>query len=290
MKHGFLLIDKPVGPTSHDIVEIVRTRLHEWDIGHLGTLDPAASGLLVMAVGSKALKCIELFQNLGKEYEAEIELGAVSTTYDREGVMEKVELKMGWAMPEVHTIMRLIADRFIGKIMQVPPEASAVKIGGERAYRKFRQGRGVNIPPREVEITECTILDYAYPHLNVRVGCGSGTYIRSLANDLGQALKCGGYLSGLRRMRVGEWTIDDASMPDHVAWAHVRSLKEILKGMRSVVLNGEQADALCHGRDISLTEELPAGDTIAWLNDLPIAILTHCKDGTELIHARKVLR
>ncbi|MBI3335976.1 tRNA pseudouridine(55) synthase TruB [Candidatus Peregrinibacteria bacterium] len=289
MKHGFLLVDKPVGPTSHDIVEMVRKQLHETHIGHLGTLDPAASGLLVMAVGSKALKCIELFQNGTKAYEAEITLGAVSTTYDREGVIESLTPKAGWMVPDDHTIMLLIADRFIGKIKQVPPEASAVKIGGERAYRKFRQGRGVNIPPREVEITECAVVEYAYPHLKLRVRCGSGTYIRSLAHDLGASLKCGGYLANLRRIKVGEWRVGDSHRPDCIAWGHVIPLKEVLKDFSSIELTEAQAENIRHGRDIVLDSPLSAKDTIAWLNDLPIAILTPRNDGTELVHARKVL-
>lgn len=299
MRHGFLLIDKPVGPTSHDIVDIVRKQLHEKNVGHLGTLDPAASGLLVCAVGSKALKCIELFNHLHKEYEAQVLLGAVSTTYDREGVIETVEPKSGWVIPELHTIMRLIADRFVGKISQVPPEASAVKIGGERAYRKFRQGRGVHIPPREVEITECAVLHYEYPHLRLRIRCGSGTYIRSLAHDLGQALKCGGYLTSLQRLKVGNWQLKDAISPDRVSWGHVTALKEILKDFPRVSLSEEQADHLTHGRDIpntslSLGERVRErgleNNTIAWFNDLPIAILVRKGEGEGLLaHARKVL-
>src|SRR3989344_1513451 len=115
MRHGFLLVNKPVGPTSHDIVDIVRGRLHERDIGHLGTLDPAAEGLLVLAVGSKALKVVELFQNLSKEYEATLKLGFTSTTYDREGLIEERELPKGWEQPDTLKIRRLIEDRFVGK-------------------------------------------------------------------------------------------------------------------------------------------------------------------------------
>ena len=299
MRHGFLLINKPVGPTSHDIVDVVRKRLYEKNIGHLGTLDPAASGLLVMAVGSKALKCIELFQHLIKEYEAQIQLGSVSTTYDREGIIEPLKSKVGWMIPDDHIIMRLIADRFIGKIKQVPPEASAVKIGGERAYRKFRQGRGVNIPPRDVEITECAVVEYIYPHLKLRVRCGSGTYIRSLAHDLGASLQCGGYLASLKRLAVSGWQLSDAIEPSFTKWGHVMPLKEVLKDFPSVVLTEEQADDICHGRDIVLSSISPLGersrvkglekDTIAWFNDLPIAILIPSNDGTELVHARKVL-
>ena len=174
MRHGFLLIDKPIGPSSHDAVAQVRAVLKEQKIGHLGTLDPAAEGLLVLAVGAKALKVVELFSDLPKEYRAHIHFGATSTTYDREGVIERWSPVAGWHAPDEITIRSIIGSRFLGKIQQVPPAHSAVKIGGERAYRKARQGRGVNIPPREVEITECIIERYAYPHLHLKVACGSG--------------------------------------------------------------------------------------------------------------------
>ncbi len=190
MRHGFLLIDKPEGPTSHDCVAQVRHILHERKVGHLGTLDPAANGLLVMAVGAKALKVVELFNNLNKEYEATVCFGAVSSTYDREGVIEEVTLQPGVEVPDELAIRNVIKDRFLGKVEQVPPAASAIKIGGERAYRKMRRGKGVKLSSREVEITACDILSYDYPDLHLRVACGSGTYIRSLANDLGHLRRC----------------------------------------------------------------------------------------------------
>src|SRR3989339_527081 len=136
MRHGFLLIHKPVGPTSHDVVQAVRRRLNEGKIGHLGTLDPAAEGLLVLAVGAKALKGIELFSDLPKEYRAHIHFGATSTTYDREGVIERWSPVAGWHAPDEITIRSIIGSRFLGKIQQVPPAHSAVKIGGRRAYRQ----------------------------------------------------------------------------------------------------------------------------------------------------------
>lgn len=285
MRHGFLLINKPIGPTSHDIVDGVRTRLHERDIGHLGTLDPAAEGLLVLAVGSKALKVIELFQNLSKEYEALVQFGSTSTTYDREGVIEERELPKGWTQPDSLKIRRLIEDRFIGKIAQIPPAASAVSIGGERAYRKFRQGKGVNIPPRTVEIEDCAIISYTYPELHLHVRCGSGTYIRSLAHDLGEALRCGGYLASLKRTTVASWKLVDAIDPDCVQWVHVISLKEVLISFPRIGITAEQGEDLRHGRDIAV-EVKP--DTIAWLDELPIAILVPCNDGSRMAHARKV--
>lgn len=284
VRHGFLLVNKPCGPTSHDAVAIVRRTLSERSIGHLGTLDPAAEGLLVLAVGAKALKVVELFQSLSKEYIADIEFGAVSTTYDREGVIEPMPLKPGWSAPEVAALQRLIADKFTGRIAQVPPVASAVKVGGERAYRKMRQGRSVELAARDVLIEECKVLSYHHPHLQLHVRCGSGTYIRSLAHDLGQALRCGGYLKALRRTRVGEWSVDDARVPDAVRWTDVHPLKEVLKSFPSIVLSDADAQHIRHGRDILLSI---AEQTIAWHEDLPVAILVPVADGRA--HARKVL-
>ncbi|MDD4287376.1 MAG: tRNA pseudouridine(55) synthase TruB [Candidatus Peribacteraceae bacterium] len=286
MRHGFLLIDKPCGPTSHDAVSRVRSVLHEPKIGHLGTLDPAAEGLLVLAVGAKALKVVELFSDLPKKYEAVIHLGATSTTYDREGVIERWSPVAGWHAPDEITVRSVITSRFIGKIQQVPPAHSAVKIGGERAYRKARQGRGVNIPPREVEISGCVITHYDYPHLHLRVSCGSGTYIRSLAHDLGEVLQCGGYLEKLKRTLVGTWNVTDAVKPELATWTSVLPLKDVLAHFPRLELTDTQAEDIRHGR--AITHEI-APDTIGWHGGLPIAVLVPCRDGTRTSRARKVL-
>jgi tRNA pseudouridine55 synthase len=237
-------------------------------------------------VGAKALKVVELFMHLPKEYEAHVHLGAVSTTYDAEGVIERWRPVPGWSEPDVLVVRSAIAQRFLGTVSQVPPVHSAVKIGGERAYRKARQGRGVAVTPREVEILECDIEKYEYPHLHLRVRCGSGTYIRSLAHDLGQVLRCGGYLEGLRRTWVGEWSVVDAIRPEEASWTKVIPLKEILSSMNRQELNDAEAEDIRCGRSILLTVK---PDTIAWHQGLPIAILTPLRDGSGTCRARKVL-
>ncbi len=283
MRHGFLLIAKPEGPTSHDIVDVVRKTLSEKKVGHLGTLDPAASGLLVLAVGAKALKVVELFGSLPKEYLAGITFGAVSKTYDREGPIEEFRRNAGVPDPDVSAIQEAIRSRFIGRIDQVPPQASAVKIGGERAYRKMRQGRSMELKARSVEISACTIVSYEYPKLSLSVACGSGTYIRSLAHDLGQALRVGGYLSSLKRTSVGDWSLDDAVEASSAKWTDVIPLKEILGRYPKLVLDDAEFDALTHGRVIpGECEEV----TIAWHGELPVAILEMKNGG---VKARKVL-
>lgn len=295
MRHGFLLISKPTGPTSHDIVAIVRRILPETHVGHLGTLDPAAEGLLVLAVGAKALKVVELFKGLPKAYEAEVRLGFVSTTYDREGVITETPQKPGWEMPENAAVQRLLNEKFTGRIAQVPPAASAIHIGGERAYRKMRQALrqaqggvlrtpAVDLPPRDVTITECTLLSYAHPAIRLFVRCGSGTYIRSLAHDLGIALRCGGYLAALKRTEVGVWKLEDAVPAARVRWTDVVPLKEVLNSFPSVVLTSDEAKDLRFGKNIA-KNVVP--DTIAWHEELPIAIVEPTADGRA--HGRKVL-
>jgi len=284
MRHGFLLINKPEGPTSHDIVYRVRRALPEKKIGHLGTLDPAASGLLVLAVGAKALKVVELFADLSKEYIADVTFGTVSITYDREGPFEEYERMPGVIDPDDSVVQEAIRNRFTGKVSQVPPSASAIKIGGERAYRKMRQGRDVTMPTREVDITYCDILSYSYPELQLKVGCSSGTYIRSLAHDLGQSLRCGAYLSGLQRTKVGDFSVDNAISPDDAVWSHVIPLKDILHSFKKIELSERDFEDISHGRTI---EGSCPRNAIGWYDGLPVAVMEPRTDGG--IKARKVL-
>lgn len=276
MRHGFLLIDKPKGPTSHDVVAVVRKALSERSVGHLGTLDPAASGLLVLAVGNKALKVVQFYNNLTKEYLADIRLGAVSTTYDSEGIVEEVTPKPGWEVPDEMTVRRLLRERFTGAIQQAPPSHSAVHIGGQRAYELARAGKNIEMPMRPVEIHRCELLSYSYPDLRLSVACGSGTYIRSLASDIGELLHCGGYLSALRRTRVGEWNVDDAIAPIDAVWTAVLPLKDVLQNLPGIQVTGDEADDIRHGRGI---ERDVKPDTIAWFEGLPIAVVVPAGEG-----------
>jgi tRNA pseudouridine55 synthase len=283
MRHGFLLVDKPIGMTSHDVVSRVRKQLPERSVGHLGTLDPAATGLLVLAVGKKALKVVQLFAGMTKEYVAEVRFGAVSSTYDRDGVVEERPLKPGWAPPEHAVLQRTIDDRFLGRIQQVPPAHSAVHVGGERAYRKARQGRHVELAAREVEVQSCEIVSYEFPMATLRIACGSGTYIRSLAHDLGEVLRCGAYLAGLRRTKVGEWSIDDAVSLDDVSWSRVLPLKEVLKDQPGIELTNDEYEDIRMGQNI-FRAVLP--NTIGWFEELPVAIFVSAGEGEA--HAKKV--
>lgn len=288
MRHGFLLIDKPKGPTSHDVVAQVRRILHEPKVGHLGTLDPAASGLMVLAVGSKALKVVELFMGADKEYIAGVHCGSVSSTYDAEGVIEEQPRKMGWLPPvDASKIQALIHDHFIGKIQQVPPAYSAIHVDGERAYKKAMRGEEVEMKPRDATIHECTITAYEYPSISLRVHCDSGTYIRSLAHDLGVTMRCGAYLSSLRRTRVGDWSVENAKKPDQVTFTDVVPLKDVLKNFPRAELSDALWEELRHGRVIS--GSCTDSGVIAWYKGLPVAILEQSNKHEGMLKPRKVL-
>jgi len=286
MRHGILLIDKPEGPTSHDIVQKVRSELNERSIGHLGTLDPAASGLLVLFVGKKALKVIELFQELTKTYEARIAFGKVSSTYDREGVIEEYPEKKGWNPPTERELGRLLLEKFSGGLSQIPPAHSAVHVNGKRAYELAREDPEVHLDlsERQVTISRIQLVSYSYPSACISMEVSSGTYVRSLAHDLGQTMRCGAYLEGLKREKVGSWCLEEAVNPEDVAWTDVIPLKDLLSTFPRCDLSKEQWEDVQHGRLIScsIIEE----PTIAWFEDLPVAILNRKKGEA---HPRKVL-
>ena len=207
---GFYNINKPAGPTSHDIVARVRQRVREETggkikVGHAGTLDPFASGVLVVAVGA-ATRLADYVQAGAKRYTAEATLGATSSTDDVEGDITPVAA----AAPPTRERVQSVLGRFTGTIMQRPPAYSAVHVEGERAYKLARDGRAVDVPARAVTIDGLDLLRYEYPTAELDVLCGAGTYIRSLARDLGEALGVGGYCSALVRTAIGEFTIDRA--------------------------------------------------------------------------------
>lgn len=244
---------------------------------------------MVLAVGTKALKVVEFFVGLEKEYIADLRLGAVSTTYDAEGVIENIPLKAGWVIPEDSSrIQTLITDHFVGKISQVPPIYSAIHVGGERAYRKAQRGENVEMKARETTIHSCSVTAYAFPKVTLCVHCDSGTYIRSLAHDLGQTLHCGAYLTALRRTKVGEWSIANAKKTTDVVWTDVIPLKDVLKTMQGKAITALEWEELQHGRTIEGTcpDHHPF---VAWFEDLPVAILERDRRAEGRLKPRKVL-
>ena len=204
---GFLLIDKPLGWTSYDIIGYLRKITGIRRIGHAGTLDPLASGLLIVAVGREATRQIDNFMKMDKEYLAKIFLGKTTETYDREGKI--TSRYQGKKITKKELLKKL--EKFKGQIEQIPPMYSAKKIGGQKLYKLARQGVEVKREPAKIEIKEIKVKKYAWPNIDLQINCSSGTYIRSLANDLGAALGCGGYLKGLRRTKIGLFGIDEAT-------------------------------------------------------------------------------
>lgn len=204
-----LLVDKPAGITSFGVVARIRRRLSEQlgkkaKVGHTGTLDPFATGLMIIVTGKECRNAMN-YSKLDKEYEATIRLGETSTTGDPEGEITAIS----GDQPTLTEVQEAL-EQFKGEITQTPPAFSAIKINGRRAYDLARKGEEVAMPSRQVMIYSLQLLDYTYPELRIRVHVGSGTYIRSLAEDIGKALRTGAYCSELRRTKVGEWSVKDA--------------------------------------------------------------------------------
>ncbi|MCF7846285.1 MAG: tRNA pseudouridine(55) synthase TruB [Candidatus Peribacteraceae bacterium] len=202
---GFLAINKPKGITSHDAVAFARRRLKIRKIGHAGTLDPMATGVLILGIGA-ATRLLEYVQQSEKEYEAELTFGSTSSTDDADGELTPFPESKKFARPELEKVL----PEFIGVIHQIPPQFSAIKIAGQSAHRLARSGQKVKLKSREVEIHEIKIRNFDFPRTEISVRCGSGTYIRSLARDLGARLESGAYLSKLTRTRVGDFTLNRA--------------------------------------------------------------------------------
>ncbi|MCX6798043.1 MAG: tRNA pseudouridine(55) synthase TruB [Candidatus Falkowbacteria bacterium] len=221
-KTGFILIDKPLGPSSHTVVNRLRGISGFKKIGHAGTLDPLASGLLLLAIGREYTKKLGGLIKLDKEYWAEIYLGATSDTYDREGKVSQTYIGKRLS----RSLVKKTLKNWEGEVKQKPPIFSAKKINGRKLYQLARQGKKIEIEPRLIKIYKIKILKYRWPILKIRINCASGTYIRSLAHDLGADLGCGAYLYNLRRTKIGQATIKKAIKLDKLT---VEKLSKRLK-------------------------------------------------------------
>ncbi len=250
---GILNIDKPAGWTSHDVVAWVRRVLHERRAGHAGTLDPMATGVLLVCVG-QATRVAEYLMGGEKVYRAEVQLGIVTDTYDADG-----QVVASAPVPPLSAddLRRALAG-FVGEISQVPPAYSAIKQDGVAAYRKARRGEAVELAARPVTIYGIELLDWSAPRLTIEVTCGPGTYIRSLAHDLGQVVGCGAMLTSLARLRSGRFTLDDAVGLDDLADAcragelarYLHPLEAALHDLTRVPVDTDQVARLVHGQAI----------------------------------------
>ncbi|MFZ2681813.1 MAG: tRNA pseudouridine(55) synthase TruB [Patescibacteria group bacterium] len=213
----FLLIDKPAGITSHDVVDKLRRITGERTIGHAGTLDPFATGLLIVAVGRDATKHLQMYVGMDKEYLADIRLGETTPTLDPESEIIDVSKQEGHRLIVDKDQLKTALKQLTGKIEQIPPMHSAIKRGGKKMYELARQGIELKLDPRPVTIhefkqTSKTSPDYRLPvTISTLIVCTSGTYIRALARDLGQSLGSGGYLTALRRTKIGPYSVANAA-------------------------------------------------------------------------------
>lgn len=251
---GVLVVDKPIGMTSHDVVNAIRFGTGIRRAGHTGTLDPRASGVLVILVGP-AVRLSEYVSASDKRYQAIIRMGASTDTFDADGRFTRQ------LQPSINVTEQQFEEtlkNFVGEIEQTPPPYSAVKVRGRRAYDMARRGEPVALPPRKINVYHLEVLEWAPPEVVVDVHCSSGTYVRSLANDLGEALGTGAYLVGLRRTKSGRFSLRDATPLRKLQEAfragnwyqYLIPAAEALGDWPAVELNPDEVEAVKHGHRI----------------------------------------
>ena len=251
---GLLIVDKPTGVTSHDVIDVVRRRFREKGAGHLGTLDPAASGLLAVALGA-ATRCVTVWQGGEKTYEATLRLGVTTKTQDTTGeVIHERPVLVN------EDQLREVSRQFEGDLMQVPPMVSALRVGGERLYRLARRGITVEREPRAVHIVSWEWLEFNLPLATFRVRCSGGTYVRTLAHDLGERLGTGAALHALRRVKSAPFDLSRSvtvrelyELDPEVAWSRAGiPLDRALESLPALVLDDSGVRAIGHGGVIEL--------------------------------------
>ena len=266
---GVLVIDKPAGPTSHDIVACVRRTLGLKKVGHLGTLDPLATGVLPLVVG-RATRLASLFAGASKQYDAVIRLGLITDTYDITGTVvggadaprRDATPALGVLQPSPETIAHTVAG-FVGSYAQRPPPFSAKKIDGVRAYDLARRRQPVEVTPAQVTVEALTVLSIDGPRIRCRMVCSSGFYVRSLAHDIGGVLGCGGCLETLRRERHGPFTLQAAvplaQIVEDRAWAvtQLMPMGSLLPGIPAVVVSDQGASRAAHGNALRVADLVP---------------------------------
>lgn len=250
---GVLNLEKPGGMTSRDVVNLVARPLRKVKVGHAGTLDPLASGVLVVCVGA-ATRLIEYVQRMPKAYRAVVRLGARSDTLDADG---RVEVEKDPRIPTEAEVRSALASQ-VGTIEQVPPQFSALKVEGRRAYDLARAGRSIELAARPVRVDRIELVRYAWPRLEITVDCGSGTYIRSIARDVGEALGSGGLIEVLVRTRIGPFlqadALDPTGLPISAILARLRPGVDALGDLPRLRLSAGQVEAVAQGRELMARE------------------------------------
>jgi tRNA pseudouridine55 synthase len=259
---GVIVVDKPAGMTSHDVVDVVRKKLGERRVGHAGTLDPDATGVLVMGVG-KATRLLAYAQMGPKRYIARARFGITTTSQDASGEVVKEVPAENLA----ETSVKEAIGAFVGKIDQVPPMVSAVKVGGERLYKKARRGEEVDRPTRQIVVHELEMIAFepgVNPEATFEVLCSGGTYVRTLVHDIGAALGCGAHLAGLRRVESGAFSIDDAVPLEAIEPRAVLPIGAAVRALPVLEIDDEAADAVSHGRALdAVPDDLAEGACVA---------------------------
>lgn len=254
MIDGFFVVDKPAGMTSHDVVARLRRIVGQRRVGHSGTLDPGATGVLCIAVGA-ATRLIRFLDSHEKQYMGELVLGAATTTLDDEG-----EVTATYDMHAIsHADVRRVAATFEGHIQQVPPMVSAVKIGGKRLHQLAREGIEVERKPRDVEISSIDIANTLYPNVyNINVICSTGTYIRTLCADIGERLGGGAHLRALRRTRIGPFSVEEAATLTQLESDFLTAMQspaQMVRGLPVINATPEMQAHIHVGRKLDLQTE-----------------------------------
>ncbi|HEX2239778.1 MAG TPA: tRNA pseudouridine(55) synthase TruB [Actinomycetota bacterium] len=280
---GLIVVDKPAGITSHDVVDQIRVRLRTKRVGHGGTLDPDATGVLVIGVG-RATRLLEYAQAAPKRYRATASFGKTTSTQDASGEVISTA-------PAEHLTESMVASAladFRGEIEQVPPMVSAVKVAGERLYKKARRGEEIERPARRVVVYDIELLAFDpgdEPRAELEVTCSAGTYIRTLVHDLGARLGCGAFLRDLRRTASGGFTEDDAVDPSSIGPESLLPLAAAVGDMPRLDLSEDQARMVGHGRALPAADDLAEGQAVALFSAGEL-IAVYRRSGPELVADR----
>ncbi|MBI4235268.1 tRNA pseudouridine(55) synthase TruB [Candidatus Peregrinibacteria bacterium] len=294
MLNGFFLVDKPRGMTSFEVVKELRKRLafskglkpSSIKVGHSGTLDRLATGLLIVGVG-EGCKLLEFLIGCDKEYEVLAYFGAVSDTYDEDGKITPLkDLNKKNFDGILKKLPKIISENFLGEILQVPPKFSALKVQGRRASDRARAGEEVNLSKREVTIFSFDLLDFTFPTASFRIKCSSGTYVRSLIHDLGQKLSCGAYVKELRRTMIDDFSVQDAVSLDNIDVQKIVSLEYVARHFQFLTLNSDEFDLLRDGKILKNKKIEQGCFAMAFYENRLVGVLENADSGVKY---RKVI-
>ncbi|HIK96326.1 MAG TPA: tRNA pseudouridine(55) synthase TruB [Planctomycetes bacterium] len=279
---GVLNLNKPAGVTSRDVVNVVQRLVKPAKAGHAGTLDPMATGVLLVCVGA-ATRLISLLQRSSKTYVAGFRFGQRSDTDDCSGIVTDVPIDGD--VPSEQQV-RDVLRTFIGTIEQVPPAFSAVKVNGQRAYAKARRGESVELKSKSVHVFAIDVIEYAWPNLTLQIECGSGTYIRSIARDLGESLGCGGLMTSLERTAIGEFPVAAAIAPESLSAESIVTMMtdpiRVVADMPTYQCNSDDEELVRIGRQLSISKSklhIPDGTDAAQVSEIAVV----SADGTRLL-------